>query len=227
MIAVSEYIAEQLVALGAPRSKIVIRYLGIPLRQPVSRTSRRYEILFVGRLVDKKGVADLLKAVAMLPEKHLGVRVRIVGFGPLLEGLKLDASKLGVNAEFVGALTSEEVAYAMSEAMIFVAPSKTAPNGDAEGFGLVFLEAAAQGLPIVAYAHGGVVEAVEHNGNALLAPEGDVETLALNIEKLLENEELRDKFSSRGRDRVLNEFDIRRRTSMLEDIYDAASAPKS
>lgn len=219
LIAVSEFIASKLVELGAPASKIVVNYLGIPLSDSEIEGPRNDEILFVGRLVEKKGVGDLLEAVAQLPERHRGVPVRIVGFGPLLADLRTRAVSLGVNATFEGALSSSQVAAAMSQASLFVAPSKVANNGDSEGFGLVFLEAAAQGLPVVGYRHGGVGEAVESGLTGFLVAEGDTSELTNSIGTLLDNADLRRSFAEMGRARVRNQFDIQRCTAQLEQIY--------
>ena len=224
LIAVSEFIASKLIELGAPSSKVVVRYLGIPIVDAEPADGNRQGILFVGRLVEKKGVEDLIRAVALLPGQLRSTPLKIVGFGPELDALKFLAVSLGVNAQFLGLRTSAGVRTAMSESRIFVAPSKTAPNGDSEGFGLVFLEAAAQGLPIVSYDHGGVREAVEANGNGLLSPEGDVLTLSMNIQRLLEDDCLWQAFSRRGRNRVEEDFNIDRLSPGLEAVYDEVSA---
>ncbi len=108
----------------------------------------------------------------------------------------------------------------MSEASIFVAPSKTAPDGDAEGFGMVFLEASQAGLASIAYRHGGVREAVVDGVTGLLADEGDVAQLSRKVAELLKNPERARSLGEAGRLRATNEFDIRTRTAALEGLYD-------
>jgi len=101
-----------------------------------------------------------------------------------------------------------------------VAPSITADNGDAEGLGMVFLEAQALQTPVVSFSSGGVVEAVENESTGLLCAEKDVSSLAENIDTLLSNQSLREEFGKCGRERVEKLFDIRKQCKLLEDIYD-------
>src|SRR5690554_622290 len=184
LVAVSEFIAAELVRLGAPEHKIVVRHIGIdvdPTSPPPPARGRR-GIVFVGRLVAKKGVDHLLEAVALLPfELRAKHPLRIVGAGPLRDELEARAGELGVDARFFGHQSPAEVRRRFGQARVLGAPSRTAADGDAEGFGMVFLEAAAQGTPAVAYRHGGVRESVVDGETGLLAPEGDIAALAENL----------------------------------------------
>ena len=222
LIAVSEFIRNRLIDLGAPSSKIRVHYIGIPLDEISTATDvQREGILFVGRLTEKKGVEDLLHAVAMLPTEDLrGTAITIVGEGHLRSHLLSLAANLGVDARFTGSLPPTAVHELMSHSQIFCAPSKTAPNGDAEGLGMVFLEAQLYGLPVVSYHHGGVPEAVTEGQAGMLAPEGDVETLAQQIGYLLLNPGVRAQMSASGQMRVMSRFDVDKQTAELELLYD-------
>jgi glycosyltransferase involved in cell wall biosynthesis len=178
------------------------------------------DLVFVGRLVDKKGVSDLLAALSLLAERGLRPRLAIVGDGPLRQALEEIATSRGLAVEFLGHLAPDAVAQIMRESRVFAAPSRTAPSGDAEGFGMVYLEAALAGIPAVAYRHGGVPEAIVEGATGILADEGDIEGLATAIETLLADAATRAAMGSAAEARVRAEFDIDSRTEQLVELYD-------
>jgi glycosyltransferase involved in cell wall biosynthesis len=226
LIGVSGFISAQLIALGAPAEKVVTSYIGIPVWDR-PRSNAGDGICFVGRLTENKGIADLLQAVSILPRPYRSVRVTIVGDGPMRSQLEAQAIRLGINAEFVGFQPSSEVTRILESSSIFCAPSKTAASGGREAFGMVFLEAACAGLPVISYRSGGVSEAVADGESGLLVPEGDVDALSAALADLLSNPERAVLFGQAGRDRVTSRFDIRTCTADLENIYDRAAPPSS
>lgn len=223
LVAVSDFIAARLVSLGAAESKIRVHHIGIPVTDEPD-PGERAGIAFVGRLVDKKGVPDLIEAVARLDEVHRNVPVRIIGDGANRRALEESAARHGLNVTFLGYRNPDQVAEELRRAAIFCAPSRTAPSGDAEAFGMVFLEAALHGLPVVSYRHGGVPEAVVDGRTGLLAPEGDVAALAGCLTSVLADPARAIEFGRAGRERVLADFDVVRQTALLEDLYDDAAA---
>ncbi len=223
LVAVSDFIAARLVSLGATESKIRVHHIGIPVTDEPA-PGERVGIAFVGRLVDVKGVSDLIAAVARLDPVHRNVPVRIIGDGANRRALEESAARHGLNVTFLGYRSPNEVADELRRAAIFCAPSRTAPSGDAEAFGMVFLEAALHGLPVVSYRHGGVPEAVVDNRTGLLAPEGDVSALAHCLTKMLDDPSRAIGLGRAGRERVLREFDVVTQTALLEDLYDDAAA---
>jgi colanic acid/amylovoran biosynthesis glycosyltransferase len=144
-----------------------------------------------------------------------------IGTGEMQEDLCNLAGELGLSEKvsFMGAATSAVVADYMAKSDLFVLPSKTAKNGDSEAFGIVFIEAAASGLPVVATMHGGIPEAVNNGVNGLLVGEGDEVELANSIEKLLMSKELRVTFGEAGRRFVEANFDVREQSRLLDQIY--------
>lgn len=145
----------------------------------------RKVILFVGRLVEVKGVTYLIEAMRQVDAKLI-----IVGDGPLKEKLMHQALDLKDRIEFWGAKTHEELPVIYASADVFVAPSITAKNGDKEGLGLVLLEAMASGVPVVASRSGGIIDVVKDGENGLLAEEKNSEELAYRINQLLTDEVL-------------------------------------
>lgn len=225
VIAVSEFIRECAVLHGADPAKVQVRYIGIPITTdsaPASEVNPRWDVVFVGRLSEKKGVADLLQAVANVPDGR-SVRVAIVGSGGLETDLRSFAQAQRLNVEFLGHLPPDGVREVLRESRVFVAPSQTASSGDAEGFGLVFLEAALSGLPVIAYRHGGVPEAVVDGVTGVLCSEGDVEELGRAITSLLGDQSIVERMGRAGRRRVLEQFDVVDKTRELEAVYEKAA----
>jgi colanic acid/amylovoran biosynthesis glycosyltransferase len=217
LIAQSNFIRVELLGAGAPDEKVHILPIGVPLvRDPLTTETDR-AVLFVGRLVEVKGCADLIRAVAGLSEMPA---VTVIGDGPLRGQLEALASELRVPARFLGTQPSDLVAQAMSKHRVLCVPSKRALNGAREGFGMVFLEAAAHRIPVVSYASGGVPEVVLNGLTGLLAPEGDVSALARHLQCLLDDHALAVRMGAAGRARVEREFEITKCTSALEDLYD-------
>jgi colanic acid/amylovoran biosynthesis glycosyltransferase len=219
LIAVSDFIANQLERAGAPTSKILVHHIGVPVQSPQSSLSRS-GVLFVGRLVEKKGALDLLHAVGLLPDQLRKTRVTIIGDGPLREVLERVSTELGIDVAFLGQQKPEVVAEHMRRASVFCVPSRGAKSGDSEGLGMVFLEAAAQQLPVVSTRHGGIPEAVIDGHTGLLVGEGDIRGLAGNLAFFLKNEEMGRSFGRAGRERISRRFEIGKQTELLEKVYD-------
>lgn len=223
LIAVSDYTRTRLLDHGAPDHKIEVRYLGIPVRDRDEQPTRSPRgIAFVGRLVPRKGVADLLSAYGALAR---GLRdqhpLTIVGDGPERAALERQAAGLdGGSVSFLGTQGPDRVARVLRTHAVFAGPSKRVPDGDAETFGLTYLEAGLAGLPVLGYDWAGVPEAVLHERTGLLAPVGDVAALTAHLERLLTDTALADRLGAEGRRRVLADFDIADRIADLELLYD-------
>lgn len=220
LVAVSEFIAAQLADLGAPADKVVVRPIGVPVG-PEPRAGPRAGVLFVGRFVAKKGMADLVRAYAGLPGRVRAAHpLVLVGDGPERAPVVALAAHLGVALDIRGWRAPSEVEGLMARSAVFCAPSRTAADGDAEGFGMVFLEAALYGLPVVSYRHGGVPEAVAEGVTGFLAPEGDVAGLTACLGDLLDDPARAGAMGAAGRRWVVDHWDIRATTPALEAVYD-------
>jgi glycosyltransferase involved in cell wall biosynthesis len=144
----------------------------------------------------------------------------VIGDGPLRAGYEARASRLGLRCRFLGVQPSTVVRAWMARAAVFCVPSVVAESGDAEGFGMVFIEAQAMGLPVVSTLSGGIPEAVQHGETGLLVPEHDPKGLAAALLLLLENPEVWRRYSVAGRRRVLNHFDLAQQTARLEEVFE-------
>lgn len=222
IIAVSQFTADAVMALGAPEDKVRIHRIGIGVpAQRHDSVEATVDVAFVGRLVEKKGILDLLTAISRAQElQGRSITSTVIGDGPMRSVAERLASDLGLAVSFLGAQPPAIVERALASSRVFVAPSMRAANGDSEGFGMVFLEAAAQNLPVVSYRHGGVPEAVDDGVTGLLVPEGDRDELAISIVDMLSNPDRARSMGRAGRRRVEEEFDVRTQTRVLEHIYD-------
>ena len=225
-ICVSRFIRDVARDAGFPESKLHVHYTGIDCERfcPANIQRDPKLILFVGRLVEKKGCEFLLRAMALLQQHVPGARVEIVGDGPLRGQLEAQAANLSLRVCFRGVQTPEEVLRSMSRARVLCNPSVTAASGDMEGFGMVFAEAQAVGTPVVSFSHAAIPEVVDHGHTGLLCPEANVTALADSLEKLLLDDQLWSSMSRRAREWVMERFDIAKQTEGLEALYDECVA---
>lgn len=222
-IAVSEFIKEKLLEQSFPPDKVVEHYIGVAPEtfRPDLGVPREPMVLFVGRLIEKKGCEYLIRAMSRVQAVRPEVELVVIGDGPLRPTLEQLAGELLCRYRFLGVQSPEIVQAWMNRAQVFSVPSITADSGDSEAFGIVFAEAQAMGLPVVSFATGGVAEAVAHGETGFLAVERDWKALAEHIMHLLKDETLWQQFSQKGQERVRTLFNLHRQTSALEDIYDS------
>lgn len=166
-------------------------------------------VLFVGRLVEKKGVADLVDAIALLRDRGRAVPLTIAGTGPLADDIAAQLRGLGLHdlVAMTGPLPQHEVAALLGRAAVFAAPCVQAADGDRDGLPTVLLEAMAFGAPCVSTPVTGIPEAIEHDRTGLLVPERDAFALADAIEALLDDPGLRSRLAVAARRRVEERFD--------------------
>lgn len=224
IIAVSEFIKSKLIEKGCPESKIQLHRIGIDTQQFAAEDRQeadRPTIVFVGRLVSKKGCDHLLQAIKQLQSKYHDLHTIIVGDGVLREDLEGYAREFHLNVDFVGRQPPHEVKRYMEKAWIFCAPSVVADSGNAEGLPTVLVEAQSLGIPCVTYASGGNAEAVSHQYSGFVAKERDIEALTDYLDQLLSDKQLRKQFGDAARKRAENEFDVRKQCAALEGIYNS------
>jgi colanic acid/amylovoran biosynthesis glycosyltransferase len=221
-IAVSEYTRQRMLESGFPEDRVVVHYIGIDteLFHPDPTVVREPVVLFVGRLIEKKGVTFLIDAMRQVQGQNPSVELVIIGKGELKSALERQAADAGVRARFLGTLRPEDIRTWMNRAQVLCMPSIVAADGDAEGLPIVGLEAMAMGLPIVASASAGIPEAITDSEHGLLARERDTGTLARHITTLLGDAPLRERLGSAALARVRDRFDLNRQTWALEDLYD-------
>lgn len=179
----------------------------------------RDKVLFVGRLVERKGLEDLLHAMTLLQHEVPGVRLEVVGDGPQRAKLERMSANLGISGmvTFFGELRGKELYGRYEMCAVFAMPSRTMKD-DVEGFGTVFLEAGLFGKPSVGTMSGGIPEAVLDGVTGILVGEGDIAGLAAALKTLLLDRELSKKLGGNARRRVVHEFTWEKGTSELVKI---------
>ncbi|MFO1160055.1 MAG: glycosyltransferase family 4 protein [Reyranellaceae bacterium] len=164
-------------------------------------------ILSVGRKVEKKGYDDLLDALATLPA-DLHWRFEHVGAGELSDALKAQATRLGIaeRCTWLGAQPQKAVFAALARADLFVLASKKAADGDQDGLPNVLMEAAHQGLAIVATRAAAIGEFIVDGDNGLLAAPGAPKELAGALGRLIGDPDLRRRLAQRAGETVRTHF---------------------
>ena len=224
IIAVSDFIALKLIEHGCPEGKIVRHYIGIDLEKfaPLQGPIERKDIVFVGRLTEKKGCRYLIEAIIRLAEQGERNHLHIIGDGALRESLQQLAKPIADLVTFHGRQSPDFVRQMVGSAAVFCAPSVTSRTGDSEGLGMMNLEAMALGTPVVSTFHTAIPEAVIHEKTGILVPEADSSALAIALLRCLKDKNLARKFGENGIAHVQTTFDLRKQCESLEAIYESA-----
>jgi colanic acid/amylovoran biosynthesis glycosyltransferase len=220
-ICVSEFIRDRALEAGFPSQKLLVHYIGIDrgLFSPSASPVTSQGVLFVGRLVEKKGCEYLVRAMQLVQRTHSQCELTVIGDGPLRPSLEALAKDLNIRCRFLGVQTSEAVRSALRTAKIFCVPSVTAANGDSEGLPTVLAEAQAMGVPVVSTTHGGIPEMVLNGVNGLLVTERNSASLAGALSLLLTDQDLWQSLHYAALQRIEQRFDLKAQTALLEDIY--------
>lgn len=179
-------------------------------------------ILSVGRLVTKKGFADLLAACALLQAAHQPFQCLIFGEGPLYEELLTQIDQLGLNGtvQLRGACRQEALVPMLQTATIFALTPCITDDGDRDGVPNVLVEAMACALPVVSTGVGGIPELVTHEVNGLLAAPHDVTAIAAHLATLLADATLRQRLGQAARQTVTEHFDLAKAAHRLALLFD-------
>jgi phosphatidylinositol alpha-1,6-mannosyltransferase len=229
VISISQFAKGRLIEKNIPHSKIEVLTPGVDIRrfnphlnaEKIIQEHNLYDkkiLLTASRLDVNKGIDKMIILMPEILRKYPNVVYIIVGKGPeegYLKKLALKSSK--ENIIFAGEVSDETLPLYYASCDVFVLPTREVPSkGYVEGFGIVFLEASACGKPIVAGRAGGSAEAVADKTTGFVVDSKNDKELLSSVEKLLEDENLRDRMGSSGRMRVEKEFnwDIKREQFM-------------
>lgn len=212
----------------SPTARTVILFNSVPLPAAVLREKEMDEsssklcdpplILFLGHVGKRKGIFDLIRAVALLSENF---RLIIGGDGELQQAQML-SEELGVSDKilFPGWLGKAEKDHLLARAAIFVLPSYH------EGVPMAILEAMSWGIPIVTTPVGGIPEVVTEEQEGLLVNSGDIVGLAQALMRLLAAPSLRRKLGERGRHKIESRFSIKVLQPQLEQLWINSGVPE-
>lgn len=177
-----------------------------------------FRMLFVGRHIERKGIEHLIDAMALLVGDRF--RLILVGHGDRTEALVARAEATGdTRIEFTGKLSTEDLARAYAEADVFVLPAVVDSRGDTEGLGVVLIEAAEMGLPLVGSDVGGIPDVVVDGESGLLARPGDPASLADALRRLADEPDLASRLVEGARERTRRLFSWQVVIPHLESVY--------
>jgi D-inositol-3-phosphate glycosyltransferase len=215
---------DELGRMGVPRASIQVVPSGVNVDRftptgPIAERADRPRILSAGRMVERKGFADLIRALRLVPDAELviigGPPAAELADDPVAAGLSRLAEKLGVadRVRMVGSVPREDMpAWYRSAGVVACAPWY-------EPFGLTPLEAMACGVPVVAYAVGGLAESVIDGVTGILVPAREVRGLATALRTVLGDEVRRMSYASAAVDRVRSRYTWERTAADIERVY--------
>ena len=198
--------------LGVDSRKVSIIPMGVDLRRrfvPPAVPSSTESLLFVGRLVEKKGLRYLLAAMPKILKRFPQAHLTVVGDGPSRLELEKLASDLGLRARvrFLGAFKNEELPAVYQRAGVVVFPSVVSADGDREGFGLVLVEALGCGCACVVTDLPAMMDIVQDGKTAIVVRQKNPDEMAAAVIRLLTDPGLRSEMVREGRRQVLESFD--------------------
>jgi colanic acid/amylovoran biosynthesis glycosyltransferase len=225
LLAVSNHIRENLVALGIPESRIRVHRIGVDLTRfsPASLEERRPVVLGAGRFVEKKGFEFLIDAMAAVQRVAPETELVLIGSGKLEGELRDRAAAKLTSYRIFGPCPPQEVRDWMRRARVLAAPSVTDRFGITEGLPITIVEALASGLPVVASRHAGIPEAVAEGTTGFLVAERDIEALADRILAIVGDDAGWKEMSTASREVAERDFDLTTQTGELEEIYAGAA----
>ena len=211
VVAVSSFTCDAMSAMGVPPESMVLIQNGVDIDSftPGERDTALIErhqlagkqiILTVGRLVPRKGIDMAIRSMRKVIATRPDVRYLIIGDGEMRDEIArlVRDESLQEHVILVGKVTDDELLRYLRLCDVFLMPNRTMPDGDTEGFGLVFREANACGKPVIGGRAGGVVEAVSDGISGLLVDGNNIAEIAGAVERILSSRELADTLSRGG-----------------------------
>lgn len=211
-LTISEFNREYLERIGLPKEKLAVVRCGVSftprLDTHVAALRTPIRLGSLGRMVEKKGFDDLLRAVALLKKTGQSVELGLAGDGPMLPELKLLSVDLGIedSIHFLGKMDHHEVATWLQTLDVFVLACKKDKRGDMDGIPVVLMEAMSQSVAVISTRISGIPELVVHQHTGLLAEPGNYKDLAEQISLLVGDDALRQRLTASALSHVMQEF---------------------
>lgn len=231
-VAISHHTADEVRRLAGVDAQVIPYGVGLPpgvgAEAARAQAAGPFTVLFVGRLVERKGVDVLLDAAARLAPRH-DLRLVIVGDGPERERLETHAANrgLGGKVQFRGRISPAELERAYASAQVCVLPAVVDRRGDTEGLGVVLLEAMSCGVPVIGSDIGGITDIIAEGVTGLLVAPGDPGALAAAIERLVRDPELARRLGESGYRRVQEEFSWEAIAARWDGVYTSLRAGRN
>ncbi len=225
IVAVSREMQRRLISLGAPAEKVHYNPCGVDCCEFAGADPKNSApiLLAVGRFVEKKGPQFTLQAFARTLSHSPAARLRMIGYGPLLDECRnlIAELQIGHAVELLGAQPPAVVQSEMRLARAFVQHSIEASDGDCEGTPVGILEAGASGLPVISTRHGGIPDVVIDGTTGLLSDERDVSTMAEQMLRVINDAQLASDLGSAARAHIETHFSQTQSDQKLWSIISA------
>lgn len=226
IIAVSGVMEEKLISLGCPKDKIV-RTPCAPgnLFLDIEPTySEPQSFVAIGRFVNKKAPYYTILAIKKVAEKYPEVKLYFAGDGELFNTAQnlIKYFRLEQNVKLLGIISPDEYISILSKVTGFIQHSITATNGDMEGTPVSVLEASAAGIPVVATRHAGIPDVIVDCETGLLVDEHDVDGMATQIIRLIENPDLVRKLGQCGKGHIKMHFSMDKHLEIIRSALEGA-----
>jgi glycosyltransferase involved in cell wall biosynthesis len=215
-------------AESASRVRRIYNGMDLSGRQYVSPVEREPLVLGIGRLVEKKGFDDLIRACDLLKKSGFAFQCQIVGTGedqPKLRRL-IDELDIEDRVELCGPRPQREVFELIQRAAVFAAPCVVGQDGNRDGLPTVLLEAMSLGTPCVSTDVTGIPEVVQHNRTGLIVGQRNTSELASAIRRLIEDSRLRQRLASAARQLIEAEFDITQTTAQQRELFQSCHSTR-
>jgi glycosyltransferase involved in cell wall biosynthesis len=225
IVTVSDYAARDLkTRFPASAVKMHRVYNGVDFSRfhPPDPGSGTPGIVSIGRLIEKKGFADLIRACALLTSRRRAFICEIIGEGPLEETLREQIASADVKGcvRLAGPQTQAQIALGLAHATIFVLPCTRDADGGMDNLPTVIMEAMAAGLPVISTPLGGIPEMVEHELTGELVPERDPSAICAAMERLISDPERARRLGDRGRQIAREKFSIETSARQLRELFE-------
>jgi len=225
VIAISHHTYNEVVNLFKREVEIIPYGVSISEKNlaPEKSSSKPKNILFVGRLVERKGVQYLIEAFGRIV-KDTQAQLVIVGQGPEKENLHRLAKEKNLDDKiiFAGFVDDESLKNYYQDCSVFVLPAITDEKGDTEGLGVVLIEALSYKKPVIASNVGGITDIVIDRKTGILVPEKNSEELATALKKILADTNLAKRLGEEGYNHVKEKFAWNKIIKQLKKTYEDA-----
>lgn len=224
VVAVSQHMVQRLKKLGAPADKIICTPCGPNPEHFWFRDykGRKQDFFACGRFSETKSPHLTILAFRKVLDRFPQANLRMAGEGDLYNACKILADSLGMRKKvaFLGVQPPKKVAQEMRKACAFVQHSLTTPKGDSEGTPVAILEAGLCGTPVVSTRHAGINDVVKDLETGLLCDEGDIEAMAANMIRIIENPDLGAYLGHNANKRIAQNFSLSQHIDQLWQVME-------
>lgn len=211
--------------LGVEKKKISVISMGVDSHNtfiPGATQGVRAGLVFVGRLVSKKGIEYLIESLPLVLQRHPEQQLTIIGDGPLKASLLELCKKKGIAhaVTFTGSLSNESIPAYLRRSAIAIIPSVVTDSGDQEGAPVTIMETLACACPTIVSDYPGARDIIVDGENGLLVPQRSASHIAEKINYLLENPAVRDALGSKGRESIQGKFDWQVISAQYQTVFE-------